>query len=130
MRSRSGRLVCLPAAAMMSGLLVVASAVPAYAQGKPGEPAKPPAAAAKPADKPADTAAAGAKPADKPADKAAAGAKPADKPADKTAAGADKPAEAKKPLTEAQKKDAAKKAFKNGEEKFEKGEFEAALASY
>jgi tetratricopeptide (TPR) repeat protein len=91
---------------MMSGWLVLASAVPVYAQGaKPAEPAKPAAAAAKPADKPADKPAAAA---------------PADKPADKPA----------KPLTEFQKKEAAKKAFKSGEEKFDKGEYEAALALY
>jgi len=127
MRSRSGRLVCLPAAAMMSGLLMLASAVPVYAQGaKPAEPAKPAAAAAKPADKPADKPAA-AKPADKPADKPAA-ATPADKPADKAAAKAPEPP--KKALTETQKKDAAKKAFKSGDEKFDKGEYEAALALY
>jgi hypothetical protein len=104
---------------MMSGLLVLASAAPVYAQAAKPADAKAAPAAAKPAD--AKPAPAAAKPADKPA---GGDAKPADKAADKPA---EKP---KKALTETQKKDAAKKAFKSGDEKFDKGEFEAALALY
>lgn len=151
MRSWSGRRTFPLSAAVVSGLLALASATPALAQPKPAAkpaaapPAKPAAAApAKPAAappaKPADAkpaAAAPAKPADaKPADAkpAVAGApvKPAaDKPAagDKTAAAkpAEKPA---KPLTDKQKKDGAKKAYKEAEAKFEKQDYAGALDLY
>lgn len=127
MRSLSGRRTFSTTAALVSGLIALASASPALAQqptpgAKPAAPEKPAAAApAKPADagKPAAAAAGDKTSAAKPAagDKAATG--------DKTAA-----AKPKKPLTEKQKKDGAKKAFKDAETKFEKADYAGALESY
>ncbi|MFO0593089.1 MAG: PEGA domain-containing protein [Polyangiaceae bacterium] len=113
------------------------SITPAHAQSKGG--AKPAAAApakgagggakggAKPAAKP------DAKPAAKPDAKAAAKPDAKGKPDAKTAAKPDKDACATEPkpkLADAKKKDEAKKAYKSGETKFDKGEFEAALVCY
>lgn len=128
MRSWSSRRTISTSAALVSGLVALASVTPVLAQ----QPAAP--GTAKPA--PAAPAAAGdkaAKPADKPAagDKAAAGttgtkaAGDAAKPADKAAAA--KPA---KPLTAAQKKALATKSFKEAEEKFSKGDYAGALEGY
>jgi tetratricopeptide (TPR) repeat protein len=100
MRSKSDGLTSRCTAAMVSGLFALTSVTPAFAQGKPA-------------------AAAPAKPA------AAAPAKPAAAPAKPAAA-----APAKKKLTEAQAKDAAKKHYKDGEAKFEKGDYAGALADY
>jgi hypothetical protein len=147
MRSWSSRRTIINSAAVVSGLLALASVSPVFAQ-QPAAPAKP--AAAAPAKPAGDKAAAPAKPAgDKPAAgaagagaagaagagaaggaKATVGAKAGGdatagaKAGDKTAA---KPA---KPLTEKQKKDLAKKAFKEAEEKFTKGDYAGALESY
>lgn len=165
MRSRSSRLTINTSAAVLSGLLALASSSPASAQGaKPAQPpapaaaqpagaaAKPaapaaPAAAAQPAGAaakpaapaapaaPAQPAGAAAKPAAPAAPAAAAqpagaAAQPAAKPGDKPAAAAAAPEKPKKPLTEKQKKDAAKKAYKEAEGKFEKGDFAGALPLY
>jgi hypothetical protein len=101
-----------PTAALVTGLLTLAVA-PAYAQDKPAAGAKPAAAAPAPAaDKKPAAAAAGKD--DKAAGKDA-----------KTAAA--KPA---KPLTDKQKKDEAKRLFKDGEDKFAAGDFAGALESY
>jgi hypothetical protein len=135
-----------PTAALVTGLLTLAVA-PAYAQDKPAAGAKPAAAAPAPAadKKPAaaaagkDDKAAAGKDAKAPAgkdDKAAAkDAKKDDKAAakDDKAAGKDaKTAAAKpaKPLTDKQKKDEAKRLFKDGEDKFAAGDFAGALESY
>ena len=125
MRSGLFRLVST-SAIVVSGLVALASIAPAHAQSKPG--AKP--AAAQPAKGGAKPA--GAKPdAKKPDAKAA---KPdAKKPDAKTAAKPDKDAcatEPKKNLADNKKKDEAKKAYKSGEAKFDKGEWEAALVCY
>jgi hypothetical protein len=135
MRSWSSRRTIINSAAVVSGLLALASVSPVFAQqpAAPG-PAKPAAAApAKPAaDKPAAGAAgagaaggAKATTGTKAAGEATAGA--GAKAGDKTAATPAKPA---KPLTDKQKKDLAKKAFKEGEEKFTKGDYAGALESY
>jgi hypothetical protein len=135
MRSRSSRLTMSTSAAMLSGLVALASIHPAFAQGA-GKPAQPAAAApAKPATAaPAQpAAAAAAKPAAAAAAKpaAAAPAQPAGaaKPATpgQPSAGAAKPA---KPLTEKQKKDEAKKLYKDAEAKFDSGDYAGALPLY
>ncbi len=122
-------------AIVVSGLVALASIAPAHAQSKPA--AKPAAAqpakgggGAKPDAKKPDAKA--AKPdAKKPDAKAA---KPdAKKPDAKAAAKPDKDAcatEPKKNLADNKKKDEAKKAYKSGEAKFDKGEWEAALVCY
>ncbi|HSN99893.1 MAG TPA: PEGA domain-containing protein [Candidatus Nanopelagicales bacterium] len=92
-------------AAVLSGLLALATSGTALAQGAGAKPAAPAAPAA-----PAQPAAA------QPAGGAA-----------KPAAAPEKP---KKPLTEQQKKTAAKKAYKEAEAAFEKGDFAAALPLY
>lgn len=90
------------AAVLVTGLLALTGAEPALAQGK--GPAKPAAAGKAPA---------------KPG---AAPAKPgAGKPGGKPAA---------KPLTEKQKKDAARKSYKAAEEKFKSGDYKTALELY
>jgi hypothetical protein len=117
MRSRSSRLTMTTSAAMVSGLLALASVGTAYAQGaaaQPAGPAKPPAAT------PAQPAGA-AKPA---AAQPAGAAKPAQP------GGAAKPEPPKKQLTEAQKKAEAKKLYKEAEAKFDKGEYKDALPLY
>lgn len=118
MRSWLSRRTFTNSAAVVSGLLALASATPVFAQ-QPAAPAPAKPAAAAPAtpagDKPAAGAAGG--------DKAATGTA---KPGDKAAA----PAKPAKPLTEKQKKDLAKKAFKEAEEKFGKGDYAGALESY
>jgi hypothetical protein len=117
-----------PTAVLVTGLLTLAVA-PAYAQDKPAAGANP-AAAAPAAPAPDKKAAAAAKD-----DKAAAG-KDAAKKDDKTATGKDAAGKdatktaAAKPLTEKQKKDEAKRLFKDGEEKFTAGDFAGALDSY
>ena len=122
-------------AIVVSGLVALASIAPAHAQTKPG--AKPAAAApakggAKPAAAKPDPKA--AKPAAaKPDPKAAKPDPKAAKPDAKTAAKPDKDAcatEPKKNLADAKKKDEAKKAYKSGEAKFDKGEWEPALVCY
>ncbi|UQA62490.1 PEGA domain-containing protein [Polyangium aurulentum] len=136
MRSRTGRLMISPTAVLVTGLLTLAVA-PAYAQDKPAAGAKPAAAApAAPAQdkKPAAAAGADAKATAKD-DKAAAGkdaAKKDDKAtAGKGAAGADaKKAAPAKPLTAQQKKDEAKRLFKDGDDKFAANDFAGALESY
>jgi hypothetical protein len=109
--------------------LALTSALPAQAQGKPATkaaPAKPAAAPAKPAAAPAKPAA-GAKPAAAPA----AGAKATGKtpPAAKPPATAKAPPAAK-PLTDKQKKDLAKKNYKEGEAAFKDGKYADALEHY
>ena len=120
-------------AIVVSGLVALASIAPAHAQPKPA--AKP--AAAQPAKPAGGGAKAGAKPDAKAAAKPLTGAKPdakaAAKPDAKAAAKPDKDACATEPkakLADAKKKDEAKKAYKFGEAKFDKGEFEAALVCY
>jgi hypothetical protein len=131
MRSWLGRRTFSTSAAVVTGLLALASVTPASAQQpKPAPTAKPAAAPAKPADKPAAGATGGDKAAggDAKAAAPAAGDKAGAKPADKTAAKpADKPA---KPLTEKQKKDRAPKAYKEAEAKFEKQDYAGALELY
>lgn len=127
-------------AAVLSGLVALASVAPAHAQPKPA--AKPAAQPAKPAAKPA---AAPAKPAAAPAKPAAAPAKPAAAPAKadpKVGAKADPKAaplagaklacaaEPKKNLADAKKKDEAKKAFGEGKTRFDKGEYENAHSCF
>lgn len=101
MRSRFEGLTFRCTAAMMSGLLALTTVGPALAQGKPAKPVAAPAKPAKPAGQPA---------------------KPAAKPA--------KDATAKPKLTDKQKKDEAKKAYKAGEDKFGKADYAGALTSY
>jgi hypothetical protein len=128
MRSWLGRRTFSTSAAVVTGLLALASVTPASAQPKPAPTAKPAAAPAKPADKPAAGATGGDKAAGGDAKAAATGDKAGAKPADKTAAKpADKPA---KPLTEAQKKARAPKAYKEAEAKFEKQDYAGALELY
>ena len=109
-------------AAVLTGLLALTSALPAQAQGKPATkaaPAKPAAAPAKPAAAPAKAVAApagGPKIVLKPA-----AAKPP------VAAKAPPPA---KPLTDKQKKDLAKKNYKDGEKALADGKFADALEHY
>ncbi|APR85867.1 Hypothetical protein A7982_11216 [Minicystis rosea] len=86
---------------MVTGLLAMTSATPAHAQGKKAAPAKPAA----------------------PAGKGAA-------PAGKAPAGKAAPAKPAKPLTEKQKKEGARKAYKEGEAKFKDGNYAAALELY
>ncbi|WP_437297478.1 PEGA domain-containing protein [Sorangium sp. So ce426] len=143
MRSRSGRLTMLTSAAMVSGLLTLTSVSPASAQtdAKPAAPpAGKPAAAAAPA-KPAALAAQAPTPAATPP---AAGATPPAAGATPPAAGtpAAAPAKAgepttkvtttkpKKALTEKQKKDEAKKLYKEAEARFDKGEYAVAADLY
>ncbi|WP_437761924.1 PEGA domain-containing protein [Sorangium sp. So ce281] len=126
MRSRSGRLTMLTSAAMVSGLLTLTGVSPASAQtdAKPAAPpAGKPAAAAAPA-KPAASAAQAPTPAATPP---AAGATPpaAGEPATKVTT--TKP---KKALTEKQKKDEAKKLYKEAEARFDKGEYAVAADLY
>ncbi|WP_437861590.1 PEGA domain-containing protein [Sorangium sp. So ce363] len=154
MRSRSGRLTMLTSAAMVSGLLTLTSVSPASAQtdAKPAAPpAGKPAAAAAPA-KPAASAAQAPTPAATPpaagATPPAAGATPpttgtpaaapakAGTPATAAPAKAGEPAtkvtttKPKKALTEKQKKDEAKKLYKEAEARFDKGEYAVAADLY
>ncbi len=108
------------AAAVLTGLLALTTALPAQAQGKPAgkpaAPAKPAAAPAKPAAKPA---AAPAKP--------AAGAKATVAVKGTATAKAPPPP---KPLTDKQKKDLAKKNYKEGEALFKDAKYAEALEHY
>jgi len=99
-------------AAVISGLMALTGASPALAQKKP---AKPAAAAGKAPAKPAAKAAKG------PAKAAKGPAKAAKHPA--------KVAKAK-PLTDKQRKDGARKAYKEAEHKFKEGNYQAALEHY
>ena len=135
MRSRSGRLTMLTSAAMVSGLLTLTSVSPASAQTD-----------AKPASPPAGKPAAAAAPAAAPAKPAASAAQASPAAATPPAAGATPPAAApgkagepttkvtttkpKKPLTEKQKKDEAKKLYKEAEARFDKGEYAVAADLY
>ncbi len=148
MRSRSSRLTMSTSAAVVSGLLALTSYSPAFAQAKPAQPA---AAPAKPAATPAQPAApakpaaaaaqpAAAQPAAGGAAKPAAAAQPAAGGASKPAAAPAQPAAGAKPgataekpkkqLTEKQKKDEAKKLYKEAEAKFDKGDYAGALPLY
>ena len=117
-------------AAVLTGLLALTSALPAQAQGKPATKAAPAKPAAAPPAKPAATP---AKPAAAPAKAVAApggGPKIVLKPA-----GAKPPVTAKapppaKPLTDKQKKDLAKKNYKEGEKSFADGKYAEALEHY
>ncbi len=113
---RSRWRVTTSAAVMVSGCLALSSAAPVLAQGT-----RPPAkgAPAKPGAKPA------AKPAAKPGVKVTV--KPGVKVGVKVAV---KPAAPPKPLTEAQKKVAAKKSYKEGEVKFKDGNYQEALEAF
>ncbi|WP_438026889.1 PEGA domain-containing protein [Sorangium sp. So ce233] len=134
MRSRSGRLTMLTSAAMVSGLLTLTNVSPASAQTD-----------AKPAAPPAAQAPAGAAPTMAPAKPAAPAAQAA--PTAPAAPAAGTPAAAapgkaaepaatvtttkpKKPLTEKQKKDEAKKLYKEAETRFDKGEYAVAADLY
>lgn len=149
MRSRSGRLTMLTSAAMVSGLLTLTSVSPASAQtdAKPAAPpAGKPAAAAAPAAAPAKPAASAAQAPTTAATPAAAGATPpaagaagpakAGTPATAAPAKAGEPAtkvtttKPKKALTEKQKKDEAKKLYKEAEARFDKGEYVVAADLY
>ncbi|WP_437279413.1 PEGA domain-containing protein [Sorangium sp. So ce375] len=146
MRSRSGRLTMLTSAAMVSGLLTLTSVSPASAQtdAKPAvPPAGKPAAAAAPAAAPAKPATSAAQAPPAAATPPAAGATPpaaapakAGTPATAAPAKAGEPTtkvtttKPKKPLTEKQKKDEAKKLYKEAEAKFDKGEYAAAADLY
>ena len=119
-------------AAVLSGIVALASIAPAHAQPKPA--AKP--AAAQPAKPAAKPAAQPAKPAAKPA---AQPAKPAAKPDAKAAAKPDAKAaapklacaaEPKKNLADSKKKDEAKKAFGEGKTRFDKADYENSLACF
>lgn len=112
MRSRSGRLANLTSAAMVTGLLTLTNVSPASAQG-----------AATPAPKPAAEAAPAAPPAPAPAATAAPG-DGGDATVTVTAA---KP---QKPLTEKQKKEEAKRLYKEAEATFEKGDYAVAADLY
>ena len=131
-------------AAVLSGIVALASIAPAHAQPKPAakpaaaQPAKP---AAKPAAQPAKPAAQPAKPAAKPDAKAAAKPDPkaAAKPDPKAAAKPDPKAaaaklacaaEPKKNLPDSKKKDEAKKAFGEGKTRFDKADYENSLACF
>ncbi len=137
MRSGLFRLAAT-SAFVVTGLVALASIAPAHAQPKPG--AKPaPASTAKPAaPKAAPKAAPTAKPAAPKADPKAAAPKAdpkatAAKADPKTAAKVDKTACAAEPkpkLSDKQKKDEAKKAFGEGKTRFEKSDYEGALACY
>jgi hypothetical protein len=112
-----------PTAALITGALTLAI-TPAFAQDKAAADAKPAAATpAAPAKK--DAPAATPTPAK---DAAAAPAKDAKK--DAAAAPVKDAKKDAKPLTPAQKKTEAGKLFKEGKEKFEKGDYTGALASY
>ena len=104
------------AAAVLTGLLALTTALPAQAQGKPaGKPAAP----AKPAAAPAKPAAAPAKP--------AAGVKATVTAKGTATAKAPPPP---KPLTDKQKKDLAKKNYKEGEALFKDAKYAEALEHY
>ena len=115
-------------AAVLTGLLALTSALPAQAQGKPATkaaPAKPAAAPAKPAAAPAKPVA-GTKPVAAPA----GGPKLAGKtPVAKPPVTAKAPPAAK-PLTDKQKKDLAKKNYKEGEAAFKDAKYAEALEHY
>lgn len=145
MRSRSGRLTMLTSAAMVSGLLTLTNVSPASAQ-TDAKPAAPPAA------KPAAQAPAGATPTMAPAKPAAPAAQAAPTAPAAPATGTTPPAagtpaaaapakaaepaatvtttKPKKPLTEKQKKDEAKKLYKEAETRFDKGEYAVAADLY
>jgi hypothetical protein len=161
MRSWSSRRTFTNSAAVVSGLLALASVSPAFAQ-QPAAPGTPKPGAAAPAKPAGDKA--GAAPAKPAGDKAGAGASAGGKAgagagaagtagagaaaggkagagaggADKAATGTKVAGDAKagatakpaKPLTDKQKKDLAKKAFKEAEEKFTKGDYAGALEAY
>ncbi len=110
-------------AAVLTGLLALTTALPAQAQGKPagkGAPAKPAAAA------PAKPAAAAAKP----AAAAPAGPKVTARPTAAKPPVAAKAPVAAKPLTDKQKKDLAKKNYKDAEALFKDGKYAEALEQY
>ncbi len=118
-------------AAVLTGLMALTTALPAQAQGKPAAPAKPAAAPAKPAAAPAKPAATPAKPAAAPA----AGTKIVPRAGGTATAKAGVTATAKtpaapKPLTDKQKKDLAKKNYKEGEASFKDGKYAEALEHY
>jgi hypothetical protein len=102
---------------MVSGLLALTGASPVLAQGAPAKPG----AAAKGPAKP------GAKPAAKPAVGAKAGVKVGVKVGAKVGV---KVAGTPRPLTEKQKKDGAKKAYKAAEAKYKDGKYLEALEEY
>ncbi|WP_437968344.1 PEGA domain-containing protein [Sorangium sp. So ce260] len=143
MRSRSGRLTMLTSAAMVSGLLTLTNVSPVSAQAPAGAaptpaPAKPAAAAAQAAPPGATPPAAGATPPAAGATPPAAGATPpaAGTPATAAPGKAAEPAakvtvtKPKKPLTDKQKKDEAKKLYKEAEARFDKGEYTVAADLY
>ena len=105
------------AAAVLTGLLALTTALPAQAQGKPA--GKPAAAPAKPAAAPAKPTAAPAKP--------AAGVKATVAVKGTATAKAPPPP---KPLTDKQKKDLAKKNYKEGEALFKDAKYAEALEHY
>ncbi len=129
MRSRSGRLTMLTSAAMVSGLLTLTNVSPVSAQAPAGAaptpgPAKPAAAAAQAAPPAAAPPATGATPPAAGTPATAAPGKAAEPAAKVTTT---KP---KKPLTEKQKKDEAKKLYKEAEARFEKAEYAVAADLY
>ncbi|WP_437600412.1 PEGA domain-containing protein [Sorangium sp. So ce590] len=129
MRSRSGRLTMLTSAAMVSGLLTLTNVSPVSAQAPAGAaptpaPAKPAAAAAQAAPPVAAPPATGATPPAAGTPATAAPGKAAEPAAKVTIT---KP---KKALTEKQKKDEAKKLYKEAEARFEKAEYAVAADLY
>ena len=110
MRSMKGGMTFRYTAALISGVLALGTASTSMAQPKPQP--KPTA--------PATTTTAPAKPPQTPP------AKPPQTPATGPAA----PTKPKKPLTETQKKDGAKKAFKAAEDKFAAGDYAGAIVHY
>ncbi|AUX39281.1 hypothetical protein SOCE26_006650 [Sorangium cellulosum] len=155
MRSRSGRLTILTSAAMVSGLLTLTNVGPASAQAdgkQAAPPAAKPAAQVTPGATPAAPPPAGTTPPAAGATPPAAGATPPAAGTTPPAAGATPPAagtpataapgkagdpakaaaaaKPKKPLTEKQKKDEAKKLYKEAEARFDKGEYATAAELY
>ncbi|WP_437654218.1 PEGA domain-containing protein [Sorangium sp. So ce1182] len=160
MRSRSGRLTMLTSAAMVSGLLTLTNVSPASAQTGPaappaGKPAAPATVGAAPTMAPAKPAAPAAQAAPTALAPAATGTTPpatgttppaagatgttppaAGTPATATPGKTGEPAakvtttKPKKPLTDKQKKDEAKKLYKDAEARFEKGEYATAADLY
>ncbi|WP_437307551.1 PEGA domain-containing protein [Sorangium sp. So ce388] len=153
MRSRSGRLTMLTSAAMVSGLLTLTNVSPASAQTGPaappaGKPAAQAPAGAAPTMAPAKPAAPAAQAAPTtPAPTATGTTPPAAGATGSTPTAAGTPATAtpgktgepaatvtttkpKKPLTDKQKKDEAKKLYKEAEARFEKGEYTTAADLY
>lgn len=111
MRSMKGGMTFRYTAALLSGVLALGTASTSMAQPKPQPtttaPAKPPQT---PPAKPPQT--------------------PPAKPPQTPGTGPGAPTKPKKPLTEAQKKEGAKKAFKAAEEKFAAGDYAGAIVHY